>query len=398
MILLISAVFPPEPVVSASLANDLAVALSEIMEVKVLTPRPSRPFGFSFKKEGYKKREFEHIVLNSFTYPRSKLAGRMLESYSFGKHAVDFIKKNRSEIKCIYLNSWPLLAQYLIVKASKKYSIPVVLHVQDIYPESLLDKLTLLKSLFVKMLLPLDKYIQKNTSKVVTISPKMKTFLINSRGVEERQIDVVYNWQNEERFIAYGKSVKQELENSCFTFMFLGNLNRTAAIDLLISAFKKSGIENSRLVIAGTGSEKNSLLSLAASYQGVNIEFWDAPMIRVPEIQDKADVLLLNLKKGAAQFALPSKLPAYMFSAKPIIACVDGDSDTSITIKKADCGWIVSPENADALIKAMKTAISTPEKDLQRMGRNGFDFAMENFSREKNLQKLVNILVETAAM
>ena len=213
MILLLSSVFPPEPVVSASIVYDLAVALSEKWDVKVVTPKPSRPMGFSFKEEYIENEGFEHIVLPSFTYPKSKIIGRMLESFIFGKHAAKYIKRNRKEIRCIYLNTWPLLAQYLIVKASKKYSIPSVIHVQDIYPESLLDKLPLFKRLIFKFLLPIDKYIQKNSSKVVTISPKMKNILFTTRNMEENKIDVVHNWQNEEKFIEYRNSEKKEPKN-----------------------------------------------------------------------------------------------------------------------------------------------------------------------------------------
>lgn len=396
MILLISSVFLPEPVVSASLANDLAMALSEKLRVVVITPKPSRPLGFTFNNENDNKRKFEHFVLDSFVYPKSKITGRMLESWSFGKHAVNYIGKNWFDIKCIYLNSWPLIAQYLIVRASKKYSIPVVIHVQDIYPESLLDKLPLFKRLFFKLLLPIDKYVQKNSSKVVTISPNMKNLLVKTRDLEERKVEMVYNWHNEEKFIAYMNSEKKEPRNFCFTFMFLGNLNRTAAIDVLISAFKANGIENSRLVIAGTGSERDLLLSLADNKRGVNIEFWDAPLIRVPEIQDKADVLLLTLKKGAAQFALPSKLAAYMFSKKPIIACVEEDSDTANAIKHANCGWVVTPEDIVALAETMKTVASISKDDLHSYGRNGFKYALENFSKKHNLRKLVEIITETA--
>jgi glycosyltransferase involved in cell wall biosynthesis len=392
MILLLSSVFPPEPVVSASIVYDLAVALSKKWDVKVVTPKPSRPMGFSFKEEYIENEGFEHIVLHSFTYPKSKIIGRMLESFIFGKHAAKYIKRNRKEIRCIYLNTWPLLAQYLIVKASKKYSIPSVIHVQDIYPESLLDKLPLFKRLIFKFLLPIDKYIQKNSSKVITISPKMKNILFTTRNMEENKIDVVHNWQNEEKFIEYRNSEKKEPKSSCFTFMFLGNLNRTAAVDVLISAFKVNGTKNSRLVIAGTGSERGLLLSLADNKQGVNIEFWDAPIIRVPEIQDRADVLLLTLKKDAAQFALPSKLMAYMFSAKPIIACVNEESDTANAIKQANCGWVVPPEDIVALAAAMKTVASIPHAELICYGRNGFNYALENYSKKKNLQKMVSII------
>ena len=134
------------------------------------------------------------------------------------------------------------------------------------------------------------------------------------------------------------------------------------------------------------------LINLAGNKQGINIEFWDAPIIRVPEIQDYADVLLLTLKKDAAQFALPSKLGSYMFSAKPIIACVDEDSDTANVIKQANCGWVVPPENIVELASKMKTVVSYSKDALQGYGRNGYKYAMENFSKKENLKKIVTII------
>ena len=396
MILLISAVFPPEPVVSASLVNDLALALSEKWRIRVLTPKPSRPLGFSFGKVIPVNDKFEHIVLNSYIYPKSRIFGRMLESYSFGKHAAKYIEKNRSEIQCIYLNVWPLLAQYLVVKTSKKYSIPSVTHIMDIYPETLLKKLPFFKGLFHRLLFPIDKYIQQNSSIIVTISLNMKNMLIETREVNKQKVKMVHIWQNEERFLNYKKSIKKKQKNSSFTFMFLGSLSSTAAINVLISAFKGSGLKNSRLVIAGNGPEKEHLISLADRCEGLTIEFWDAPLQEVPEIQDIADVLLVSLKKGAAQYALPSKLPAYMFSAKPVIACVDEESDTARIIKEADCGWIVPPENFDALTKIMKKVVYIDDKELLRLGTNGFNYAVENFSKEKNLDKLVKNITEIA--
>ena len=45
-ILIISAVFPPEPVVSAQISYDLAENLCKQNEVTVLCPKPTRPFGY----------------------------------------------------------------------------------------------------------------------------------------------------------------------------------------------------------------------------------------------------------------------------------------------------------------------------------------------------------------
>ena len=50
-----------------------------------------------------------------------------------------------------------------------------------------------------------------------------------------------------------------------------------------------------------------------------------------------------------AKTALPSKLTAYMFSGKPIIASIDLDSEVSEIIQKNNCGFVVEPENKNKL-------------------------------------------------
>lgn len=396
MILLISAVFTPEPVVSASLTNDLALALSENLKVIVLTPKPTRPFGFSYTKELEEKRSFDHVVLNSYTCSESKILGRMRESYSFGKYAVNYIKKNLSDINCIYFNVWPLLAQYLIVKASKKYCIPSIIHVQDIYPESLLNKIHLFKGFIKKLLLPIDKYTLRNVSKIVAISDKMASTLIQSRGIQASKIEVVYNWQNENDFLKFHElkvtKNNNESENSTFTFMYLGNIGPVAKVDYLIRSFAKANIKNSLLIIAGSGSSKNNCVEIANSYKNAKIEFWNVPSGMVPEIQNKADILLLPVRKGASLSSIPSKLSAYMFSAKPIIASLEEKSDIASAINNSKCGWVVPPEDIDSLSDTLKAVSSIPKIERQEYGQNGFNYAMENFSKKENLKKLVSII------
>jgi len=159
MILIISAVFPPDQGTSAYITYELAIALSDTREVKVLTPKPTRPLRFSFHNVNLRKNKFEQIILNSYTCPEFKLFGRIKESYSFGRHVSEYIKKNRSEIDGIYINAWPMLAQYSIAKSAKKYSLPSIIQIDDIYPESLATKIPVIGNLLIKLLLPIDKFI-----------------------------------------------------------------------------------------------------------------------------------------------------------------------------------------------------------------------------------------------
>ena len=395
-LLIVSAVFPPEPVVSATLSADLAKKLNENKKVTILSPKPSRPLGFSFEKQKTAT-SYEHVILKSFICPESKILGRFKESIGFGRAVSHYIKMHSTEIEIIYANTWPLMAQFLTVREAKKNNIPIFIHVQDIYPESLTTKVPILGKIVNWLLLPIDKYTLLNATYVIAISERMKNYLVKTRELDGEKVHVIPNWQNEEDFIRFRQS--KQINKSCnaFTFMYLGNIGPVAGIDLLINAFGKANLPNSRLVIAGSGSQKETLQKKCSEQQLVNIEFWDVPEGKVPEIQDQANVMLLPIKKGAASSSIPSKLPAYMFSAKPIIACVDEGSDTAEAIKKSDCGWVLEPDNTEELAKLMIEVYNTNKDFLENKGQQGFEYAIANFSKKENLQKIIKVITKVAS-
>lgn len=393
-ILIITAAFPPEPVVTSHLSYDISASLAVNNEVTVLCPKPTRPLGSDYRDHHFQEDQnpYKRIQLSSYASARYSLLGRFRESYSIGKSAEKYIKINHLNIDVIYINTWPLFGQYFAIRAAKTFDLPAIVHVQDIYPEALIAKIPFLKKIIFKLLLPIDKYVQQNAAKVITISDGMRSMLLKTRVLNEEKVKVVFNWQNEERFIVYHQNKKIRTPDRFFTFMFLGSLNHTAAVHILIKAFLDVDLINTRLIIAGNGPEKRNLISLTESSGNSNIEFRDAPIEKIQEIQDQADVLLLSLNKGAAQFALPSKLTAYLFSKKPVIASVDEDSDTSKIVLNANCGWVVPPENIKRLTVAMKNAAQMKQERLILLGNNGFNYALENFSRSVNLNQITAII------
>lgn len=390
-ILIITALFPPEPVVSANLSFDIAMALAGNNTVTVLSPRHSRPFGFQFTGETLLF-DFKHIQVGSFICASSSIIGRFKESYSFGKHSYRYIANNHHNINLIYANTWPILGQYFTVKAAKKYNIPVILHIHDIYPESLSQKLSFASFFINGLLIPFDKYILSLSTKIIAISEKMRNHLLLTRKISNDKIDVIRNWRDENDFI----NLSPCNPNKLFTFMYLGNISPSAGVELLIHAFNKADLKNAQLIIAGNGSDLENCMKISNHYENKNIHFIDAPSHLVPSLQASANVLMLSLKKGIAKTASPSKLPAYMFSKKPIIACLDEDSDTADVIRSSNCGWVLSPENIEILTDLMQRISSLPKELLSQKGNNGFDYAIQNFSKKSNLQKMINVINETS--
>lgn len=387
-VLQISAVFPPEPVVSAKLSMDLYRALKEKgYNVIVLHPSPTRPFGFTLDANSIGILGSNEITTDSFVCPESSLLGRIRESWSFGKACEKYITNHHNEIECIYANSWPMFSQRAIVRAAKKNNIPCIIHVQDVYPESLTNKMSgLLGKLVQSLILPMDKYILSNCNHVVAISEKMKSYLVETRCIKSDKISVVTNWQDETEFINY-QSTK---EKHPLTFMYMGNIGPVAGVELLIDAFIKANLKEARLVIAGSGSVKEQMVKKAEGC--TSIEFWEVPNGKVPEIQSKSDVMMLPIKRGAASSSIPSKLPAYMFSSKPIIGCMDLDSDTANAIKEADCGWVIEPENTQLLAEMMRIVSTTETSVLKEKGEKAFRHSIDHFSKAANLPRLVSVI------
>lgn len=394
-ILIISAVFPPEPVVSGRLSIDLYHSLkNEGVDVKVLHPYPTRPYGFKPDESSIGALGKAEVITVSYVCPHSSLIGRIRESWSFGKACKRYIDEHHAEIQCIYANAWPMFSQKAIVKAANKYGIPCIIHVQDVYPESLSNKMTGLKKKLVQsLILPMDKYILGKCTKVIAISEKMKSYLVKTRGISDNKVSVVINWQDEKEFLDNQKTLSNTEQEGTFTFMYMGNIGPVAGVDLLIDAFTKAKLENARLVIAGSGSVKEQMMKRAEGNS--SIEFWEVPNGKVPEIQSKADVMMLPIKKGAASSSIPSKLPAYMFSAKPIIGCMDLDSDTANAIREADCGWVIEPENEVFLSDKMKEVRYFDSVLLKEKGKKAQEYGISHFSKGVNLRRLTEVIIET---
>jgi len=98
------------------------------------------------------------------------------------------------------------------------------------------------------------------------------------------------------------------------------------------------------------------------------------------------------MKRGSAMSSVPSKLSAYMLSAKPVLATVDDDSDTARTIRQAGCGWVGDPENMDWLSAKMREVASLPAVEIEQRGLRGRYYGLAYFSKAVGVQRLATVI------
>lgn len=397
-ILIVNCVFSPEPVVSAQMGESLAVAMSELGScVTVIVPYPSRPEGYAFdcgiprSKKILKFRAEKNLncyYLPSYIYPKSNMIRRMIESISFGYHSFKFIIKSHHEFDVVYMNTWPIFGQLGVAVACLFRRVPYVVHIMDIYPESFINKISnkVLKLLVKIFLLPIDFTVLLFARKVIVISNNMKSYLIENRKLNEQKLELVYTFQHQ---IGLVNELK-ELTKNKKVFMYLGNIGPVAGLPFLLEAFSTL---NAKLVIAGSGSHREYCIEFSMRFPYLDVEFIKVPEGDVANIQSRADIMLLPLVKGSGFASIPSKLSSYMFSKKPIIVLSELNTDTAISVLEANCGWVTEYGNIEKFRNLLISIIDEfDECELEQMGISGYNYAMERFTKHKNLEKLINVL------
>ena len=153
--------------------------------------------------------------------------------------------------------------------------------------------------------------------------------------------------------------------------LFVGRLQLRKNVDLLLGACAE--IQNIRLVIVGDGPEREEFESLAAeiypSAEFVGAKHGEELAIYFAE----ADLFVLPGTGGlAVQEAMSHGLPV-------IVAQGDGTQDDLV---REGNGWQVPPDDLDALVAAMKDALSDVAR-LRRMGEESFRIAREEINIER---------------
>ncbi len=406
-IVIISACAPPEPNVAGRVSWEIAQHLASMQnEVWLLSPFPSRPLGVKYEKQKKNKTtkisdRFFHVNINSFTYPKYNLISRTYESFHFGLKSIRFVNKRIKEYDLMYALPWPFVGQFILIVFRKNKKIPLVMNIQDLYPESFFAKLnSKCVKLLLKPLLQVDKYIANKSTHLTLVSNSIKQAYIDERKTSESKLSVIHNWQDESEFMCINIPEETIYEKynipsskGKFNYMYLGNIGPVAGIDTIIRAYSQLNRNNSELIIAGGGSFKQRCILLTEELEIPNIHFVEVPLglKAVVELQSIANVLLLPILPEAANSSIPSKLIAYMFSRKPIITSANSNSETGKAVKESRCGWITKSHTDIEWANTLKIAYNTDKRVLDSKGKSGFEYALLNYSKTEGLIQIKSL-------
>lgn len=377
---------------------------------KVLTGFPNYPHG---KYHSDAKEKATEVIGERFTMLRvpshiAKNGGAWERIRSFLSFATSSIRHSNylNDVDILYVYATPMTSAMAALKLRLLRQIPYVLHVQDIWPESVTDsgmiKNRYIKSLMNTLINMLLLPVYRLATQVIVISPSAKPLLV-SRGVKRSKITVVYNWHESpmQGLASMSKpsvidAAQEETNDVPLRVVYAGNIGHMQDLQNLIRAAALVRNEpRLRIYIYGSGVQEQAVRCLAEELRVDNVDFCGRVGRReMAEVYAASDFQLVLLKdSNIFRSNIPSKFQAALAHGRPIITTVAGD--LAELCKTASLGIAAEPESPRALAAALKQAVSMSADDVREMGLNAERFYRSNLMPLHGVSKIREILVNS---
>ena len=196
------------------------------------------------------------------------------------------------------------------------------------------------------------------------------------------KLEKITNGIEEKNFTELNKLHPEEFKQ--FTLTYIGNVGIAQYINVLVDLAKR--MPDIQINIIGEGSKYKELKRYARSNRINNITFYGkVKRENIIEFYKKTSVLFAQLD-AKFQAAMPSKLYEYASTGLPIIYAGLGEARNFV--KQLENCTTINPDDVKALEVAVKKYKNKPIVISEKNKR----FIYENFIREKQSQKMVDIV------
>lgn len=369
--------------------------------VTVLTGLPNYPEGKIYSGYHFLKKYHDRWqgidILRIPLIPRMKnKLGLMLNYLSFfmnGCFWAKFSKKRSFDLIYVFEVS-PITVALPAITYKKKNRIPVVMNVQDLWPENVEAILGVKNTTVLKMLNRLVDYIYRNCNLLLTSS---KCFVENivARGHSPNK---VYFWPQyaEVKECIKNVEVAKMAENEMpkgFNIVFTGNIGEAQGLNTVLETAEKTKLHlKINWIFIGDGRAKEALEKKAKEKKLSNVFFLGRKAEdQIPHYLEKADCALLALSSNKVfDMTLPAKLQTYMACGKPILGSVNGESAN--VIQESQCGICCPSGDSNGLARAAIALSKEDDAVLKKMSDNSQHYFEKHFSKEKVLGQFFNYL------
>lgn len=279
---------------------------------------------------------------------------------------------------------------------ARRFGVPFVFEVRDLWPQTLIDMGRLREgSPMTWALRQLERWLYRRAARTVVLLPQAWQYIV-PLGIAKERVVWIPNGVDLALF-PQAEPAGAAAPDDGFTLMYFGAHGQANGLDNVLRAMQivqqmpsGAGI---RLRLIGNGPLKPALQAQAAELGLRNLQFEDSvPKAQIPALAAQADafvIAVLDLPQLYRYGISMNKLFDYLAAAKPTIIA---SSAANNPIADAQAGLTVPPGQPQALAEAIVRLAATPLAERQRMGRNGREYVEQNHGFDQLAGKLAAAL------
>ncbi len=381
--------------------NDVAKTLVEKgIEVEVLTCKPNYPSGKTLL--GYPAWKCQQEIHEGAQIHRIPFIPRGNSAWRLGLNYLSFIisglfftpwllRDRNFDVIFVYAPS-PILQAIPAIFLGWLKGCPVVLWVQDLWPDSLSATGYVQNRMLLKLVELVVRFIYRHVD----------LLLVQSRAFEAPVRALAAGTPIEYYPNSVADTFTMAITNEVpiipglgegFTVMFAGNIGMAQAVGVIVEA--ASLLKNYRdihFIVLGDGSSRQWMLKEAEKRSLKNLHLPGRfPIETMPGFMQKASALLVTLTDQSIFAAtVPNKVQAYLAVGKPIIACLNGEGARLVV--EAGAGLASPAEDAKALAETILQLYSLTPVERKNMGENGRQYFQKHFNHDHLVDQLIGHL------
>ena len=244
------------------------------------------------------------------------------------------------------------------IKIARKWKIPCICEIRDLWPETLIYVSKLKKqNPIIFILYRLEKWIYKNADALIFTMEGGKQYIIDKNWNTDIDMSKIYHINNGVDLNIFKYNInnfkiddKDLKSDKIFKIIYIGSIRAVNNLNLLVKcAEQMKNIFRIKFLIWGDGPDRNSLEDKCKKLDLNNIVFkGKVDKKYVPYIVSKADVNILHyrslpiLQYGGSH----NKLFEYLAAGKLIVSDITEGYDI---LKKYHCGIIVDNQKPEKL-------------------------------------------------
>lgn len=370
-LLFVSNYFPPEVNAPATrLVEHARVWAAAGHTVEVLTSNPNFPEGEIY--DGYENRFVQERTdgidvtrVPMYVAENKGVLKRTLSYVSFALSALRHVGRLRRRPDLVVATSPQFFAAIGGYWIARRFGVPFVLEVRDLWPESIVAVGAVRRSPIIRVFERLEQFLYEQSDHIVVVTDAFKAAIV-AKGIDPEKISVVKNGADLRRYPGPPTPEQRAAAKASFGLdgrfvaAYTGTIGMAHRADVLYEAAAHTASPDVLYVVVGTGAERAALEARQQAAPRAGFRLLDKqPKERMPDLLAACDVSVVHLRDSPLfRTVIPSKIFEAMAMGVPIVLGVRGE--TQEIVEASGAGLVVPPEDPGALAEAVERLRADP--------------------------------------